>query len=155
MLLNALTRSLMDDPGFLDDPQELLEVLVADGYQADEVEIALAWIGRFLAEPAAAEPATCETINSKGLRAQSLEEQLSLSPEAFGYLLRLENSGLIDPSLREEIMERALVSFESEIGEDEMKIVSRMVLMDHGVPVPDSLPDPLDMLEKTRGRHLH
>jgi Smg protein len=155
LLLNALTQSLVDDPGFLDDPGELLEELVADGYQLNEVEIAMAWLSKFLAEPLSDAPPANEEIHSTGLRAQSLEEQLSFSPEAFGYLLRLENSGLIDPSLREEILERALMSFESEIGEDEMKTVSRMVLMDHGVPVPDSLPDPLELLGKTRTRHLH
>ena len=155
MLLNALTQSLIDEPGFLDDPQELLEGLVAEGYQTDEVEIALAWLGRFLAEPSTAVATTNEEINSKGLRSQSLEEQLSLSTEAFGYLLRLENAGLIDPSLREEILERALVSFESEIGEDEMKSVSRLVLMDHGLPLPESLPDPLEAGDRPKGRHLH
>jgi len=155
MLLNALTQSLIDEPSFLDDPQELLEGLVAEGYQTDEVEVALAWLGRFLAEPSTAVATTNEEINSKGLRSQSLEEQLSLSTEAFGYLLRLENAGLIDPSLREEILERALVSFENEIGEDEMKIISRMVLMDHGIPLSDSLPDPLEMLGNPKGRHLH
>ena len=134
---------------------ELTEELVAEGYQPDEVEISLAWIGRFLAEPASTVSTAVEEINSKGLRSQSLEEQLSLSTEAFGYLLRLENAGLIDPSLREEILERALVSFENEVGEDEMKIISRMVLMDHGVPFPDSLPDPMEMLGKPKGRHLH
>ena len=155
LLLNTLTGRLVDDPSYLDDPQELTEELVADGYQADEVEIALAWIGRFLGEPEAAAPPPSEEITSKGLRSQSLEEQLSLSTEAFGYLLRLENAGLIDPSLREEILERALVSFENEIGEDEMKIVSRMVLMDHGLPFPESLPDSPDVADRTKGRHLH
>jgi Smg protein len=155
LLLNAVIQTLIDDPGFLDDPRDLLEELVADGYQPNEVEIAMAWLSRFLAEPFSDAPPAGEEIHSTGLRTQSLEEQLSFSPEAFGYLLRLENSGLIDPSLREEILERALMSFEDEIGEDEMKTVSRMVLMDHGVPVPDSLPDPLELLGKTRARHLN
>jgi Smg protein len=155
MLLNALTQSLIDEPSFLDDPQELLEELVAEGYQPDEVEISLAWLGRFLAEPVSTVSTAVEEINSKGLRSQSLEEQLSLSTEAFGYLLRLENAGLIDPSLREEILERALVSFENEVGEDEMKVISRMVLTDHGIPLPDTLPDPMEMLGKPKGRHLH
>jgi len=155
LLLNAVIQSLIEDPEFLDDPRDLLEEMVADGYQPNEVEIAMAWLSRFLAAPFSDAPLASEAIHSTGLRAQSLEEQLSFSPEAFGYLLRLENSGLIDPSLREEILERALMSFENEIGEDEMKSVSRMVLMDHGVPVPDSLPDPLELLEKARIRHLN
>jgi uncharacterized protein Smg (DUF494 family) len=155
MLLNALTQSLMDEPSYLDDPQELLEELVAEGYEAGEVEIAMAWIGRFISDPAASLPSALEEINSSGLRLQSLEERFSLSTEAFGYLLRLENAGFIDPSLREEILERALGNYESEIGEEEMKYISRMVLMDHGISLPDSFSDTPGPAGGTKGRHLN
>lgn len=154
-LLNGLTKCLLEDPGLLEDPHRVIEEFVEEGYQLKEVEIALAFIGRFVAEPSYGVTWNSEQISSSGLRSRSAEEQFSFSAEAFGYLLRLENSGLIDPSLREEILERALETFEDEIGEEEIKTVSRMVLQDHGVATLKSESDPLDLLENPRNRNLN
>lgn len=155
ILLNALTARLLEEPALMEEPQEVLEEFVEQGYQPKEVESAFAWIARFVAGPLYGHALVPEPIASHGgLRARSTEEQLSFSPEAFGYLLRLENSGLIDPSLREEILERALVTFDDEIGEEEIKAVSRMVLMDHGLSSNEETGE-LDLLGKGRARHLH
>ena len=67
--------------------------------------------------------------------------------------MRLENSGLIDPPTREEILERALGTYEEEIGEEEIRAISIMVLEDHGLQLPDSPGDPLEALGKLRHRH--
>lgn len=153
LLLNSLTQRLLEDPVLLEDPREVIEEFAGEGYQTGEVEAALALIGRFVAEPSHGSLWSLEPFTSRGHRTRSVEEQLSFSPEAFGYLIRLENSGLIDPSQREEILERALVTFDDEIGEEEIKTVSRLVLQDHGVASPDSDRDPLDFLDKIRSRH--
>ena len=119
ILLNGLTARLLEEPALMEEPQQVLEEFVDQGYQPKEVESALAWIIRFIAGPLYDHAQAAEPIASRGgLRARSAEEQLTFSPEAFGYLLRLENSGLIDPSLREEILERALVTYDDEIGEE-------------------------------------
>jgi len=153
LLLNSLTQRLLEDLTLLDDPQEVLEEFTGEGFQAGEVEAALAWIGRFITEPVHGSPWSSETFTSRGFRTRSVEEQISFSPEAFGYLMRLENSGLIDPPQREEILERALGTFDDEIGEEEIKTVSRLVLQDHGIASPDSEADPLELMDKGRSSH--
>ena len=154
-LLHILTERLLEDPVLLEDPRQLLEELSAEGYQPTEVETGLAWIGRFIAGPDFPAPAPAESFTSRGLRTQSVEEQYSFAPEAFGYLLRLENSGLIDPAQREEIVERALGTFDDEIGEEEIKLVSRLVLQDHGLAAMEFDADPLDLVKKSGSRHRH
>lgn len=154
-LINALTARLLEDPGLVDEIHEVVEEFVSQGHQARDVETALAWIIRFTAGPLWGAAGAEEPIASRGLRARSAEEQFSFTPEAFGYLLRLENSGLIDPSIREEILERALGTYDEEIGEEEMKTVSRLVLMDYGIDVFESLDGPPDPEWRGRSRHLN
>ena len=141
-LINGLTQRLLDDLALLDEPLALIEEFVEYGYQPKEVEASLAWIGRFLAEPSGGSGWSLEPIPARGMRTRSMEEQLSFSPEAFGYLIRLENAGVIDPSLREEILDRALGSYEEEIGEEEIRTVSRLVLQDHGLSPAEADGDP-------------
>lgn len=154
-LINNLTQLLLEEPALMDDPGRLVEEFTGEGYGAREVETAVAWISRFIAEPAFASPWSLEPFTSNGFRTRSLEEQLSFSPEAFGFLLRLENSGIIDPAQREEILERALGTYDDEIGEEEIKTVSRMVLQDHGVPLPSDGGDLWDLTEGSRSRGLN
>ena len=111
-LLNDLTRRLLDDPYLLDDPRQIMEEFIVDGFQQGEVETALGWIGRFIAGSDFIPSGRPSGFTSHGFRTRSAEEQISFAPEAFGYLLRMENSGLINPTQREEIMERALESFD-------------------------------------------
>jgi len=154
-LLNDLTRRLLDEPYLLDDPRQIMEEFIVDGFQQGEVENALAWIGRFIAGPDFIPSGRPAGFTSRGFRTRSAEEQISFAPEAFGYLLRMENSGLIDPTQREEIMERALESFDEEIGEEEIKLVSRLVLQDHGLAAARFDADPLDLIEQPRSRNRH
>ena len=106
LLMNELTRRLLEDRLLLEDPAPLIEELMADGYHRDELEAALGWIERFLSQPFTDTSWSTESFTSRGFRTRSTEEHLSFSPEAFGYLLRLENSGLIDPPTREDAGER-------------------------------------------------
>ncbi len=155
LLLNALTQRLLEDPGLFEDPRDLIDELAAEGYQAQEVEAAVAWLGRFVSEPVHGSLWSAEPFTSRGLRTRSLEEQISFSPEAFGYLMRLENFGLIDPTQREEILERALGTFDEEIGEEEIKAVSRIVLQDSGYGAADADADPLDVLDNPQSRQTN
>ena len=44
-------------------------------------------------------------------RLLSDEERLAFSPEAYGYLLQLQQKGLIDEAMREEILQRTFSYF--------------------------------------------
>jgi len=76
---------------------------------------------------------------------------LPISPGAFGLLLRLEHAGVIDAAAREEILDRALALCEEEIGEEEIREISRHVLEAAGRD--GSAADEPDA--STRGRNLH
>ncbi|HWR98147.1 MAG TPA: DUF494 family protein [Candidatus Methanoperedens sp.] len=153
-LLHALTGRLLAERHLRQDPGPLVEELVADGYDRADVALALAWVERFFAGPhregeTAAEPGP---IASTGLRARSAEELVCVTPSAFGLLLRLERAGIIDAAAREEILERALALCEEEVGEEEIREISRHVLEAAGRD-GSAADDP--EAGRPRPRHLH
>jgi len=153
-LLHIVTGRLLDERQLRHDPAPLFEELVAEGFEPDEVALALAWVERFFAgihrEAPAADP--LEPFTSSGLRTRSAEELICVTPGAFGLLMRLEHDGVIDAAIREEIIGRALALGVDEVGEEEIRAVSRDVLEAAGRDGSAAdAPDP----SRARGRHLH
>ena len=153
-LLHTITGRLLAERQLRQDPAPLVEELVAEGYEPDEVSLALAWIERFFAGLRwdGAPAAEAGQIASTGLRARSAEELVCVSPGAFGLLLRLERAGVIDAAAREEILDRALALCEEEIGEEEIREISRHVLEAAGRD-GSAADDP--EADRPRTRHLH
>ncbi len=131
-LLHALTGRLLADRALRADPAPLVEELAAEGFDPADVTLALAWVERFFAGPTGEAAEGDEPIVSTGCRTRSTEELLCVTPGAFGYLLRLERAGVIDPAAREEILDRALAGCRDEVGEEEMREISRLVLEGRG-----------------------
>jgi Smg protein len=153
-LLHAVTGRLLAERQLRHDPTPLVEELTADGFEPADVMLALAWVERFFAgmRPEG-EPASGPGLNaSSGLRARSAEELVCVSPGAFGLLLRLEHAGVIDAAAREEILERALELCEDEIGEEEIREISRHVLEAAG---RDGAAADDPEAGRPRARHLH
>jgi len=152
-LLHVLTGRLLSERQLRQDPSSLIEELAAEGFDPADVALAIGWIERFFTGLSEGAPAAApaEPITSSGLRTRSAEELLCVSPGAFGLLLRLEHDGVIDAAAREEILERALAACDEEIGEEDIREISRHVLEASGrdgsaADAPEARP---------RGRHLH
>ena len=152
-LLHLITGRLLADRQLRQDPTPLLEDLVAEGFAPADVALALAWIERFFAGRFREAPVTAagEPFTSSGCRTRSAEELLCVSPGAFGLLLRLEHTGVIDAATREEILDRALSLGGEEVDEEEIRAISRDVLEAAGRD--GSAADPPD--GRPRSRHLH
>jgi Smg protein len=152
LLLHTLTGRLLGEKSYRTDPSPLLEDLAADGWEPVEIALALAWVERFFSGLGRRQSGPCEPIASTGHRTRSAEEFFCVTARAFGYLLRLESAGVIDAALREEILDRALAVCEDEVGEAEIREISRMVLETQGRDgsAADE-PDP----GRARNRHMH
>ena len=74
------------------------------------------------------------------LRVQSDLERLSLSPEAFGLLLRLRAAGLVDEQAGEQLLNDLLQNEESFVGVEEMReaVVALLLGPTPGPPGSDS-----------------
>ncbi|PCH85694.1 MAG: hypothetical protein COB89_01420 [Piscirickettsiaceae bacterium] len=100
---------------------ELLEAGFTEGY----VDRAFDWMECLTSQPTAA-------VNSykeqKSVRIYSPEERQRFDVDAQGFLLFLEQSGIIDGDRREIIIDRAMALGDPLISEDHVKWVALMVL---------------------------
>ena len=110
-----------------DEPEpnrnELKEELEQAGFADREIERALDWLDGLNAADGAA-----TASRSAALRVYDRVEQERLDPEARGYLLRLEQIGILKPQQRELVIDRLLALDTEEVDVEQTKWVVMMVL---------------------------
>ena len=104
-------------------PEALARKLSAEGFADDEITEALIWLaglkGREKFEVAS---------DGKSIRLYSSEEQDRLGADCIGFVHFLETAGVINPTLRELIVERGLLLEDHPVPLDKFKIIVLMVL---------------------------
>jgi uncharacterized protein Smg (DUF494 family) len=92
------------------------------GYSADEIGHAVFWFS--------SRPAIREMHRHRGTRVLSEFERMSLSTEAYGYLFRLQNLGLVDARQFETIVARAIPMGADKVGIEDVKSIAYAVIFD-------------------------
>lgn len=136
--------------------------LSAHGFEADEIEAALAWLdglnmaarGTPWAEGAGDTlPPALQAPAHDSLRIYSAAEQDRLGAEGLGFLHFLDSAGVLTAVLREIVIDRAMATPGTRVDLDDLKIIILMVYWSLGVE-PDALV--LDELcADTEGRVAH
>lgn len=122
----------LDDETLLDDDRDaVLSELTQVGFAEEAVEKAIDWLEGLAASerdlPALA------TAGTAPLRVYDRSEQACLDAPARGYLLSLEQAGVLDPVQRELVIDR-LVALEGEaVDLDQLEWVVRL-LLEHARP---------------------
>jgi Smg protein len=139
--------------------QQLGRKLSAHGFEPDEIQQALAWLDglnfaaqstQFEAPPSDA-PAASQSRHS--MRVYSVAEQDHLGAQTLGFISFLESSGVLEPALREIVVDRAMAAPGGPVSLDDLKIIVLMVYWSMGRE-PDALV--LDELcDDTAGRLPH
>ncbi len=138
------------------EPQQLGRKLSAVGFDADEIQQALAWLdGLNLATHGtplgiAAGPGDGPTADillkdtllpgqsPDSLRVYSVAEQDHLGAECLGFVSFLESAGVLPPAMREIVMDRAMAAPGDPVELDDLKIIVLMVYWSFGEE-PDAL----------------
>jgi len=107
-----------------DNEGEMIETLLAQGFAAEEIDAAFHWLENLKPQDSGA-PGFTPPDNH---RVFSDEELLLLSREARGFLIRLRSLGLLDESLQEDIINKAMQMAEEEISLTEIKALTAMSL---------------------------
>jgi Smg protein len=105
--------------------EEIVESMLFQGYDLGEINMALSVAHRLR------EQMERQEFSSAAYRSNRMFEhleQLRLTPEARGYLLRLVHAGTLTPLQREEIVEKTFFVDAPEIGLDEVQYIVQMVL---------------------------
>ncbi len=116
--------------GHLTSSDELSSLLEAEGYSEDEISSAYSWLlHRF--ENAPEQFYANFPRSTSSVRILSHSERVQVTPEAYGFLIKLLSLSLIDYEQFEAILERSAMIGARNVTLDQMKlIVSSMVTTD-------------------------
>lgn len=106
------------------DRATLKEELERAGFAEGEVERALGWLEELSADPTRGG----EGPTSRAIRVFASRESARLDTECRGYILHLENIGILSPTQRELVIDRLLALDGDEIDIEQVKWVVLMVL---------------------------
>lgn len=123
------------------EPAQLARKLTAAGFEEEEIADALEWLSGLRQMSDGESPSHCARPGS--LRIYAQDELLRLGVECRGFLLFLENAGILDSECREIIVERALALGETEIELENLKVIVLMVLWQQDRPINGLILDEL------------
>ena len=112
------------DDGDEPDRDTLKQELEHAGVPAGEVERALCWLEDLAADPSRSGPAP----GARAIRVFGALEQARLDTDCRGFLVHLENVGILSPMQRELVIDRLMALEGDDIDIDKLKWVVLMVL---------------------------
>lgn len=124
VLMYLFEHYMDDDNDSEPDRQDLHARLREAGFPASEIDRALAWLDRLVSE----EPVAAQVGSEAAQRIYTLEEKQRLDVEARGFLVFLEQNGLLTAGTRELVIDRVMELDAEEIDLDQLKWVVLMVL---------------------------
>ena len=108
------------------DRDTLKDELERAGFSEREVGRALEWLEQLCADPERA--GSCDPAPSRSIRVFDAREQVRLDTDCRGYILYLENIGIVNAAQRELVIDRLLALDARQIDIEQVKWVVLMVL---------------------------
>lgn len=133
------------------EPEQLALKLSAAGFEDEDISEALHWLDGLQTNDAGRQPLSAPRGNST--RCYSLEETAKLEPECLGFLAFLESAGVLNPLMRELILERAMALEDHSVALARFKIIVLMVLWNRQQAMDTLILE--ELLAGNDVRHLH
>lgn len=102
------------------DSESLSRKLSAAGFEQDDIDQALDWLGGL----SDLDPEGESTLAHAGARLYTEQETDRISAEGRGFLVFLESAGLLSPYAREWVIDRALALEDREVPADKIKWIA-------------------------------
>ena len=119
---------MQGNKGRLANSDELSSLLSAEGYSEDEISSAYTWLlQRF--DNAPEQYFSDFPVSTSSIRILSQSERVQMSPEAYGFLLKLVSQSLISSEQCEIILERAAMIGPRSVSLDHIKLIAASVVM--------------------------
>lgn len=126
VLLYLFENLMVDDPESDQDRESLQSSLIEVGFSPQEISKAFAWLDELAELRPACEP---RTLDAGGpIRVLAPQEREKLDPDAQGFLMFLEQQGVLSPAQRELVLDRVIALDVGEVDLEELKWVILMVL---------------------------
>lgn len=127
-MIDVLIYLLHSYPAFAAQPMpdRLVHQLKAAGFESDEIETALEWLGTIAQADSTDQLYPAPKL--RGSRVFAAQESAALGVDGQSLLLRLEQAGHLDLETRELIIERVLSFGESPVSPRRLRVVTLAVL---------------------------
>jgi Smg protein len=125
VLMYLFENYMEDEIGFDEDQDALQEVLLEAGFRQNEIRKAFDWL-EGLAE--LQDDALPPAVPSGSLRLYSDPELEKINTECRGFILFMEQMGVLDSATREMVIDRVMALEEDEVDLEQLKWVILMVL---------------------------
>lgn len=125
LLMYLFENYIYDEPEATHDRESLSDSLEEAGFSSNEIDRAFAWLDGLAEQRSLPELGAHE---SSAVRIFTEEECSRLDLEARGLILYLENTGVLDPDRREQVLDRLMALDDFEITMEDVKWVVLMVL---------------------------
>lgn len=125
-IISFIIKEVLEGKDLFETETEIVESLMDQGYSLEEINSAFDWLFSLVTKGMAKErlrPTTSKRILHH-------LERLKLNSQAYGLLIRMQESGRITPAQQEEIIEQALTSGE-EVGPEEIKRIAGQVVFNN------------------------
>ena len=138
-------------PDACPDAGTLAKKLSAAGFEGEEINSALSWLSGLATVTQTTVPVAY--AESSSFRVYVDQEYDRLGAESIGFLSFLESAGVLNPLLREIVIERALATDETPVSLESLKVIVLMVFWSQGEE-PDALILE-ELLEDGAPRQMH
>lgn len=123
-------------PDACPDADTLAKKLSAAGFEGDEIDSALSWLSGLATVTQTTVPVAY--ADNESFRVYVDAEYERLGAESIGFLSFLESAGVLNPLLREVVIERALATDETPVSLESLRVIVLMVFWSQGEE-PDAL----------------
>ncbi|SIT69742.1 Smg protein [Ectothiorhodosinus mongolicus] len=124
VLMYLFEHYIDDNIEFEPDREQLQDALLDAGFPGEEISKAFAWLESLTSEDHA--PGTLNTASS--LRIYSTQEMRRLDADSRGFLLFLEQNGVLESAMRERVITRIMELEADNVSLDETKWITLMVM---------------------------
>ncbi len=130
------------------DPERVARKLSAAGFGESDISATLHWLAGVVRAPQRSLAPLPERGNA--FRAFAPKELAKLDVDCRGFLLYLEQSGILSPQVREHVIERALATVDDALALEQLKLIVLMVLWNQHAPSSQLLAEELFCAHGTR-----
>ena len=125
-IVSFIAQYFFDDQDMMTE-SDLVEELLAVGFEAEEIDAAFCWMeSQTICSPAGSDIKLGNPPASH--RVFSVEESRILSGEARGFLTRLRGMGILDAEVQEEVISKALQVADDEVSLKEIKTITVLAM---------------------------
>jgi len=123
------------------DRDRVAKKLSAAGFEDSDISEALSWLAGVVRTPQRSLAPLPERSNA--FRAFATKELAKLDVDCRGFLMYLEQSGILTPPTREHIIERALAANGDALSLEQLKLIVLMVLWNQRTPASQLMAEEL------------